>query len=86
MKFLHIEEAKHLGDFCVWLRFNDGTEGIVDLENSLEGPIYKPLKDLKYFKDFRIEGHTLSWANGADFAPEYLRSVTTEKYTSSRSS
>lgn len=78
MKFLHIEEAKHLGDFQVWLRFNDGTEGTVDLQSSLEGPIFEPLKDPELFKDFRIEGHTLSWTNGADFAPEYLKSVTTE--------
>lgn len=78
MKFLHIEEAKHLGDFQVWLRFNDGTEGTVDLESSLDGPVFEPLKDREFFKDFRIEGHTLAWTNGADFAPEYLKSVITE--------
>jgi hypothetical protein len=27
---------------------------------------------LALFKSFKIEGHTLSWSNGADFAPEFF--------------
>jgi hypothetical protein len=30
---------------------------------------------VQYFMNFRIEGHTLSWENGADFAPEYLHGL-----------
>ena len=33
----------------------------------------KPLQDIDYFKIFKIRGHTLSWDNGADFAPEFLQ-------------
>ena len=29
----------------------------------------------KYFKNFKLEGHTLMWPNGADFAPEYLHAL-----------
>jgi hypothetical protein len=32
-----------------------------------------PLQDVSFFKSFTLEGHTLSWSNGADFAPEFLR-------------
>ena len=73
MKFLHVIDAKYLDGFKIRLLFNDGVEGVVDLKNELEGNIFEPLKDLKYFETFRIEGHTLSWSNGADFAPEYLK-------------
>jgi hypothetical protein len=75
MKFLHIEEAKYLNGHRVWVKFSDGTEGQVDLRNELDGPIFEPLKDPDYFKRFTLEGHTLTWPNGADFAPEYIHSL-----------
>jgi hypothetical protein len=75
--FLHVTEARHLGGHRVELCFNDGTVGQVDLSNLLHGPIFEPLRDVEYFRSFSLEGHTLSWSNGADFAPEYLRSLVT---------
>lgn len=75
MKFLHIDQAKYLNDFEIWVRFNDGTEGSVDLQDNLQGPIFEPLRDPNYFRSFKLEGHTLSWPNGADFAPEFIHSL-----------
>jgi hypothetical protein len=74
MRFLHVEDARHIENYSVRLEFNDGTYGIVDLSDSLDGQVFEPLKNLDYFKRFRLEGHTLAWENGADFAPEYLKS------------
>jgi hypothetical protein len=71
--FIHITQAKYLKDYKVWLLFNDGVEGEVDLSSELYGSIFEPLKDLSFFQSFTLEGHTLSWQNGADFAPEFLR-------------
>ena len=52
----------------------DGVEGDVDLENELDGEVFDPLKDPAYFKSFEVnpELHTITWQNGADFAPEFL--------------
>ena len=58
------------------VKFSDGTEGRIDLERELEGPIFEPLKDPEYFKQFTLEGHTLTWPNGADFASEHLHALT----------
>ncbi len=71
--FIHVTEARYRGDYRVWLTFNDGASGEIDLANELYGEVFDPLKDKKLFMDFRLEGHTLSWSNGADFAPEFLR-------------
>ncbi len=70
----HILEARHVGGFVVWLRFRDGTTGDIDLGPSLRGPVFKPLLDEAYFRQFVIhpEFRTLVWPNGADFAPEFL--------------
>lgn len=75
MKFLHIVNVEYLGGYKVWLKFSDGAEGEVDLSKELQGPIFEPLRDPEYFKGFSLEGHTLTWPNGADFAPEFLRSL-----------
>ena len=72
--FLHVKEAKYLHDFVLWLRFNDGAEGEIDLKNELEGEMFAPLKDKRAFCRFRVdpELETIVWENGADLAPEFL--------------
>ena len=70
--FLHVTRAEHVAEYRVHVWFNDGTDAEIDLAQSLAGPIFEPLRDVEYFKRFSVEGHTLAWPNGADFAPEYL--------------
>jgi len=73
--FLHVVRAEHLERHRVRVWFNDGSQGDIDLSASLIGPIFEPLRNLEYFKGFSVTGHTLTWPNGADFAPEYLQSL-----------
>ena len=67
-------DAKYMGGFTLHLRFSDGVEGNVDLVGELDGEVFEPLKDVRYFQQFTLhpELHTLTWPNGADFAPEFL--------------
>jgi len=76
--FIHVTKAKYLKKYQIWLSFNDGSKGIIDLALELEGEIFEPLKEINFFKSFCLEGHTLSWNNGADFAPEFLRENLTQ--------
>lgn len=71
----HVVAAEYKGEYRIWLKFNDGSEGTVDLESRLFGEMFEPLRDTKTFKSFRIdpELETLVWPNGADLAPEFLR-------------
>ena len=56
------------------MRFNDGIEGEVDLEDELEGEVFGPLRDKRKFKSFKVDPilETIVWENGADLAPEFL--------------
>ena len=67
-------EVRYVRGFTLWLRFSDGVEGEVDLIDELDGPIFEPLKDPDIFRSFQLhpELHTVTWPNGADFAPEFL--------------
>ena len=69
-----VVEARYVRDYVLWLKFRDGTSGEIDLERELWGEVFEPLKDLEYFRSFRLEPElgTVSWPNGADFAPEFL--------------
>jgi Protein of unknown function (DUF2442) len=66
-----LNEARYAGGYRVWLKFNDGLQGDVDLANEIYGEIFEPLKDPAYFASFKVDW-TLVWPNGADFAPEVL--------------
>ena len=67
----HVIAARHLGAHRVWLRFDDGVEGPVDLADELWGEVFELLRDPTYFARFTVD-QTLVWPNGADFAPEFL--------------
>jgi hypothetical protein len=71
MPIPHVIEARHLGAHRLWLRFDDGLEGTVDLAGELWGEIFVPLRDPAYFARFEVD-QTLIWPDGADFAPEFL--------------
>jgi hypothetical protein len=72
-----VAKARYVSGFTVWLRFNDGLQGEVDLSGELQGPVFEPLKDPKVFRTFTLhpELHTITWPNGADFAPEFLHDL-----------
>lgn len=74
MDFVDVVEAKHVKDYVVWVRFEDGTEGEVDLETSLRGLVFEPLRDVDYFRQLCVDPElgTIVWPNGADIAPETL--------------
>jgi len=70
----HVIEAEYISGYIIRLKFRDGTAGDIDLQSELWGEVFEPLKNLEFFKQFRIhpEFHTLTWPNDADFAPEFL--------------
>jgi hypothetical protein len=67
-----VTAARYLGDHRLEVTFADGTQKTIDFSRWLRGPVFEPLKDVGYFKQFILDGWTVSWPNGADIAPETL--------------
>jgi len=69
-----LKEARYQGDYRVWLKFADGIEGEVDLENELWGQVFETLKQKALLAKLSLDKEldTIVWPNGADFAPEFL--------------
>ncbi len=70
----HVTEARYLGDYKIWLEFNDGRKGVVDLADDLYGENFDVLRDRGRFAEFYLDYGlaTIAWHHGVDFAPDYL--------------
>jgi hypothetical protein len=71
---MDVIEARYVGGYTIWLRFEDGTAGEVDLSNELRGEVFLPLRDPSFFSRVFVNADTgtIEWPNRADFAPEFL--------------
>ena len=69
-----LADIRHVSGYRLWLRFEDGREGEVDLEAELWGEVFEPLTQQDYFKTVELNRdlNTICWQNRADFAPEFL--------------
>jgi uncharacterized protein DUF2442 len=78
---LHILSAEVAGDHLLRIEFDDHTHKTVDLGPLLEGPVFEPLHDPKYFARVVVDPvcGTVVWPNGADFAPEALYDLPSEE-------
>lgn len=72
MDFLEVIKAQYVGGYKIHLWFNNNIDKVVDFSDKLKGAAFEPLRDMEFFKNFHIAYNTIEWANGADFAPEYL--------------
>jgi hypothetical protein len=70
-----ITKAEYAGEYRIKVMFEDGMEGVVNMEGELWGEVFEPLKDLSVFQNFVLdkELRTIVWpSTGADLAPEFL--------------
>lgn len=74
MDCVYIDKAEYDGDFRVRLRFNDGKEGIADLQKVIfEYDAAESLRTPEAFSEFYLDSWpTLAWNCGFDIAPESL--------------
>jgi hypothetical protein len=71
---IKVKNASYYRDYKITIEFDNGEYGVIDLEKSLWGPVFEPLKDIELFKKFKVSKtfYTIVWDNGADIAPEFL--------------
>jgi hypothetical protein len=74
MQCVYLKSANYIEDYVVYLEFNDGRSGKVNLKDIIfKYEIAKPLRDKEKFSDFYLDSWpTLAWECGFDIAPETL--------------
>ena len=72
---LRVTEVKYVDKYSLWICFEDGAHGTIDLQDHLNGLMFEPLKNIGFFKQVFIDPEldTITWPNGVDLAPEFLK-------------
>lgn len=77
---MDVVDVEPRGGYRLWLRFQDGVEGEVDLGPELTfQSVFAPLRDPTYFARVRVNPDlgTVCWPDGADWDPLVLYSLLT---------
>jgi high-affinity K+ transport system ATPase subunit B len=72
---IKVIKAELKDGYKIFVEFNNGIKGIIDLKNTIENDhreIIRELLKMEIFKTVKINLNTLCWDNGVDFAPDYL--------------
>jgi len=73
MMWMEIIDADYLDGYRLKISFNNGKTKVMDFSQVIEKyPVFKPLKNIELFKNFKVTD-TLEWNEGKiDIAPEYV--------------
>ena len=69
-------EVKARNNFRIWLRYDDGTEGEVDLSDVAGQGVFAAWNDTGFFNAVRLGSHgAIEWGENLDICPDamYLR-------------
>jgi len=75
---IHITNVNVIYPYILEITFDDGHVGKVNLKKELYGPVFEPLRDPAFFAKVSVDANsqTVTWPNGADFAPDFLYELT----------
>ena len=72
---LKITDATYVSGYTLRLTFNNGEMRLCNFLPLAQKGICTKLKDMEYFKSFRLDPFTVDWNNEIGFAPEYLYEI-----------
>lgn len=75
IEMVHVVSVKPLGGYRLHVKFDNGSEGTHDFDALVKerGPIVEPLREEAYFARVFLEFGALTWPNGYDMCPDWLR-------------
>jgi hypothetical protein len=74
--------CKSQPNYCVWIRFDDGLEGEVDLSDLVGKGVFEAWKSIDFFNQVRVNPRTdtLAWGDDIDLDPYVLRAKISKKH------
>ena len=75
LKKARITACKPRADYRVWIRFDDGLEGEVDVSHLVGKGVFKAWESAEFFNSVRVdpESETLAWGDSIDLDPYVLK-------------
>ncbi|MBK5299430.1 MAG: DUF2442 domain-containing protein [Vicinamibacteria bacterium] len=66
-------EVRALANYRIWLRYDDGTQGEVDLTDLAGRGVFKAWDDATFFSAVRVASHgAVEWGSDIDLCPDSL--------------
>ena len=74
-----IVDIRALANYKIWILFADGFNATIDIKPYITTGISTKLLDVDYFNQVKIDQFGgITWENGFDFCPNYLRELSGE--------
>ncbi len=62
-----------LEDYNLLITFEDGFAKKINIKSFIKNGVSSSLNDRNFFKQVKVENGYITWPNGFDFCPEFLR-------------
>lgn len=67
-----VTEVKITGEFAIFVRFNDGVEGVVKFSPSFFRGVFSHLHEQSQFQQVRVIDGVVTWPGELDLAPDAM--------------
>ena len=72
-KINNIVNVEVLGNYFLKVTFDDGIQKTIDMKPFIGGGISEDLKNPAFFEKVYIDNGAITWPNGYDFCPVFLK-------------
>jgi len=60
---MKVQEVKYISDYIISIKFDDGVNGTIELNDLVEKGIFKVLQDKNQFAKVYTNGYSIAWSN-----------------------
>ncbi|MBE2216933.1 MAG: DUF2442 domain-containing protein [Ignavibacteria bacterium] len=68
-------KVEPIEDYSIRIQFDDGVVKTIDIKPFIDGGISTELRDINFFNRVYLDNGSVTWPNGYDFCPVFLRKL-----------
>jgi hypothetical protein len=76
---MKVQEVKYIADYIISIKFDDGVNGTIELNDLVQNGIFKVLQDKNQFAKVYTNGYSIAWSNELEIDATTIYSELTGK-------
>ena len=76
---MKVQEVKYISDYIISIKFDDGVNGTIELNDLVQMGIFKVLQDKNQFAKVYTNGYSIAWSNELEIDATTIYSELTGK-------
>ncbi len=77
---MKVQEVKYISDYTISIKFDDGVNGTIQLNDLVQNGIFKVLQDKSEFAKVYTNGYSIAWSNELEIDATTIYSELTGKH------